>query len=126
PSGIVALAERPVAEADALYAGPAALVVTAVDVQDPGKLGAIGRVAGAARATGFVAAGGSANPFGWKALRGSMGSALRLPIASEVTAEEAIAEARLHRCRIVAAVPREGRSLFDLDLTVPIHVLIGG
>ena len=126
PSGIVALAQRPAVSADRLYGGPASLVVSAVDVQDPGNLGAIVRVAEAAGATGFVAAGGSANPFGWKALRGSMGSALRLPIASEVTAHDAITEARQHRCRIVAAVSREGRSLFDVDLTAPIHVLIGG
>jgi TrmH family RNA methyltransferase len=125
PTGIVALAERPAGDAGRLFAGQA-LVVGAVDVQDPGNLGAIVRVAEAAGATGFVAAGGSANPFGWKALRGSMGSALRLPIASEVTAEAAIADARRHGCRIVAAVPRDGRPLFDVDLTAPIHVLIGG
>ena len=125
PRGIVALAERPVAAADALYAGPAALVVAAVDVQDPGNLGAIVRVAEAAGATGFVAAGGSANPFGWKALRGSMGSALRLPIASETSADEAVADARRHGCRVIAAVPREGRPLFDVDLSGPIAVLIG-
>ena len=126
PSGIVALAERPVAEADGLYAGPAALVVAAVDVQDPGNVGAIVRVAEAAGATGFVAAGGSANPFGWKALRGSMGSALRLPIAGETDADDAVADARRHGCRVIAAVPREGRSLFDVDLSGPIAVLIGG
>jgi TrmH family RNA methyltransferase len=126
PRGIVALAERPVADADALYAGPAALVVTAVDVQDPGNLGAIVRVAEAAGATGFVAAGGSANPFGWKALRGSMGSALRLPIASEMGADQAVADARRHGCRVIATVPREGRSPFDVDLSGPIAVLIGG
>jgi RNA methyltransferase, TrmH family len=126
PSGIVALAERPVADAGALYGGQAALVVSAVDVQDPGNLGAIVRVTEAAGATGLVAAGGSANPFGWKALRGSMGSALRLPIVSEVEAEDAVAEARRHGCRIIAAVPRSGRSLFDLSLAGPLHVLIGG
>ena len=126
PSGIVALAECPVAEADRLYAGPAALVVAAVDVQDPGNLGAIVRVAEAAGATGFIAAGGSANPFGWKALRGSMGSALRLPIASAVAADEAVADAKRHGCRVIATVPRDGRSLFDVDLTGPIAVLIGG
>ena len=126
PSGIVALAQRPAVEAERMYGGPAALVVSAIDVQDPGNLGAIVRVAEAAGATGFVAAGGSANPFGWKALRGSMGSALRLPIASEVTADAAIADARQHGCRIVAAVPRDGRSLFDVDLTAPVHILIGG
>ena len=126
PTGIVALAERPVADAEAPYDGPAALVVSAVDVQDPGNLGAIVRVSEAAGATGFVAAGGSANPFGWKALRGSMGSTLRLPVFSEVTAEDALADARRHGCRIIAAVPRDGRSLFDADLAGPLHLLIGG
>ncbi len=126
PTGLVALAERPATDEDRLYAGPAALVVAAVDVQDPGNLGAMVRVAEAAGATGLVAAGGSANPFGWKALRGSMGSALRLPIASEVSAEDAVAAARRHGCRIVAAVPRDGRPLFDVDLTGPIAILIGG
>jgi RNA methyltransferase, TrmH family len=127
PSGIVALAERPVAGLDALYGDADALVVAAIDVQDPGNVGAIVRVAEAAGATGFVTAGGSANPFGWKALRGSMGSALRLPIATcDVAANEAIADARRRGCRIIASVPREGRSLFDLDLTGPIQLLIGG
>jgi len=126
PSGIVALAERPPLDAARLYAGPAALVDAAVDVQDPGNLGAIVRVAEAAGATGFAAAGGSANPFGWKALRGSMGSALRLPIASELTADEAVADARRHGCRVIASVPRDGRPLFDVDLSGPVAVLIGG
>jgi TrmH family RNA methyltransferase len=126
PSGMVALAERPVAEVDRLYDSPAALVVSAIDVQDPGNLGAIVRVAEAAGATGLVAAGDSANPFGWKALRGSMGSALRLPIASETSAEDAVAAARRHGCRIIATVPRAGRSLFDVDLTSDLNVFIGG
>jgi TrmH family RNA methyltransferase len=126
PSGIVALAERPAAGADRLYGGPAALVICAVDVQDPGNLGAIVRVAEAAGATGVVAAGGTANPFGWKALRGSMGSALRLPIASEMEADEAIADAKRHGCRVIATVPRDGRALFDVALTGPIAILIGG
>ena len=125
PSGIVALAERPAMDIDRLYAG-AAFVLIAIDVQDPGNLGAIVRVAEAAGATGFVAAGGSANPFGWKALRGSMGSALRLPIASEISADEAVIEARRRGCRVIAAVPRDGRPVFDADLTGPIAVLIGG
>ena len=126
PTGIVALAERPAIDADRLYAGTAALVVAAVDVQDPGNLGAIVRVAEAAGATGVAAAGVSANPFGWKALRGSMGSALRLPIASEITAEDAVADAQRHGCRIVATVPRDGRSLFEIDLAGPSLILIGG
>ena len=126
PSGIVALAEHPVARTDRLYSGADALIVCAIDVQDPGNLGAIVRVAEAAGATGCVAAGGSANPFGWKALRGSMGSALRLPVASAMSADEALADARRHGLRVIAAVPRDGASLFDVDFTGKIQLLIGG
>jgi TrmH family RNA methyltransferase len=124
-SSIVAIAERPAADDDGIYAGTAALVVIAVDVQDPGNIGAIVRVAEAGGATGVLAAGGSASPFGWKALRGSMGSALRLPIACEADTGAALAAVRRHGCRIVATGPRGGRSLFDATLTGPVGVLIG-
>ena len=125
PSSIVALADRPAARIQDIYAGPAPLAVVAVDVQDPGNLGAIVRVAEAAGATGVVAAGASANPFGWKALRGSMGSALRMPIGGG-DPDAAVDAARRRRCRIVATIPRAGRMLFEIDLTGPIALLIGG
>src|SRR5829696_5877037 len=126
PSGLVALAARPAFALEQLYRTAAPLVVIAVDVQDPGNLGAIVRVAEAAGATGVVAAGSSANPFGWKALRGSMGSALRLPIVSGVRADEAVAAARRHRCLVVATVPRDGDTMFDADLAGALALLIGG
>jgi RNA methyltransferase, TrmH family len=125
-SAIVALADRPEPHGAGVYAGGTPLVVVAADVQDPGNLGAIVRVAEAGGATGVVAAGRSADPFGWKALRGSMGSALRVPLAVREDAGQALADARRHGCRIVATVPRGGRSLFDLDLTMPAAVFIGG
>jgi TrmH family RNA methyltransferase len=125
-SPIVALMERPAIEEARVFAGAAPLVVVAVDVQDPGNLGAIVRVAEAAEATGVIVAGGSADPFGWKAVRGSMGSALRLPIAIVADAVAALAAARRHGCRLLATAPRDGRSLFSMDLTTPSAVLIGG
>jgi TrmH family RNA methyltransferase len=125
-SAVVALAARPVFGHEQLYSGAAPIVLIAADVQDPGNLGAIVRVAEAAGASGVVCAGASASPFGWKALRGSMGSALRLPIASGASVDNAIDEARRHGCRIVATVPRDGVSIFDADLGGPIAVLIGG
>jgi RNA methyltransferase, TrmH family len=125
-SAIVALADRPVPHGAGVYAGGTPLVVVAADVQDPGNLGAIVRVAEAGGATGLVSAGRSADPFGWKALRGSMGSALRIPVVVREHADQAVAEARRHGCRIVAAVPRGGRSLFDINLKMPAAVLIGG
>ncbi len=50
-------------------------------MQDPGNVGAVVRAAEACGATGLVTGGGTADPFGWKALRGAMGSTFRLPIA---------------------------------------------
>ena len=125
-SSIVALATRPAPRESAIFDSDRSLAVIVVDVQDPGNVGAIIRVAEAAGATGVLVAGSSADPFGWKALRGSMGSALRLPIATSMTADEAVADAKRHGCRVLATVPRAGRSIFDVDLTGPIAVLIGG
>ena len=101
-------------------------MLIACGIQDPGNLGAIARVAEAAGASGLIAAGQSADPFGWKALRGSMGSTLRLPVASREHADQAVAQARRQGCRIVATTPHGGRSLFDINLKMPVAVLIGG
>ena len=125
-SGFVALARRPAWDDSDVYATGTPLVAIAIDVQDPGNLGAIVRAAEAAGATGVVAAGAGADPFGWKALRGSMGSALRLPIVLSPTAEESIDGARRRGCRIVATAPRGGRPLFDAALAGPVAILIGG
>jgi RNA methyltransferase, TrmH family len=95
-------------------------------VQDPGNLGAIVRVSEGAGASGVMAVGACADPFGWKAIRGSMGSTLRLPIATHATAGAALEQAQAHDCRVLALCPRGGRSIFEVDLTGPTAVLVGG
>jgi len=125
-SAVVALAARPAPAAARLYAGSAPFVLIAIDVQDPGNLGAIVRAAEAGCATSVIAAGACADPFGWKALRGSAGSALRLPLAVARDADGVVRDARQHGCRIVATVPRGGRSPFEMNLREPAAVLIGG
>jgi TrmH family RNA methyltransferase len=124
-SPIVALADRPTARVDQLFTETALLVI-AVDIQDPGNLGAMVRAAEAFGASGVIVGGDSADPFGWKALRGSMGSALRLPILVSRSRTDALTEARRHGCQIVATVPRGGRPPSSLALTGPSAVLIGG
>jgi TrmH family RNA methyltransferase len=124
-SAIAALGRRPSVPGEAVYAGAHALVVVAVDVQDPGNTGAIVRVAEAGGATGVIAAGATADPFGWKALRGSMGSALRLPVVHVASPADAIADARRHGCRVIATAPRGGRPLDEIDLKGPVAIVIG-
>lgn len=126
PSELVAITDRPPDSEGRLYASSRPLTIIACDIQNPGNLGAIIRVAEAAGATGVVAAGACANPFGWKALRGSMGSALRLPIAAASSVDQAVSDARRHGCRIAAAIPRDGHLMFRAHLTTPLAMLIGG
>jgi TrmH family RNA methyltransferase len=126
PSAVVALIDRPSAAESRVFAGAAPLVVVAADIQDPGNLGAVVRVAEAAGATGVLTAGRCADPYGWKAIRGSMGSALRLPICSAPDAAAAVETGRRRGCRILATTPRDGRSLFAVDLTGPSAIVVGG
>jgi TrmH family RNA methyltransferase len=125
-SQLVAIGERPVHDSGRIYGGGPALVVMAADVQDPGNIGAIVRVAEAGGASAVIAAGSSANPFGWKALRGSMGSAFRLPIAIDPDPDHAVDEARRRGYRLVATVPRGGHSHVDVDLRGRVAIVVGG
>ena len=104
PSGIVAIAARPATSLSRALGGHPQLVLVGVDVQDPGNVGAIVRAAEAGGATGAIFCGASADPLGWKALRGSMGSAFRLPLAQAPSLGEAVAAARAAGLRIVATV----------------------
>ena len=124
PAGAVGIARRTVSSlADAL-APPNALVVVAHDVQDPGNVGGIMRTAEATGATAFITTPSAADPLGWKALRGSMGSALRLPVARADMADvlEALRNAGI---QTVALVPRSGQLLFDVNFKTPAALILG-
>ncbi len=108
PSGIVAIARRTPTTAAAVCGIENGFVVAAVDVQDPGNLGSLIRAVEAGGGAGVLVCGVSANPFSWKALRGSMGSALRLPVAHGLTARDAIGCAKKVRSQTIAAVPAYG------------------
>jgi TrmH family RNA methyltransferase len=126
PSGIVAIASMPRRSlAQALEREPQ-LVFFLHAVQDPGNVGAIVRAAEACGATGIVAGDGCADPYGWKALRGSMGSLFRVPVAHKVHLEDATRHAQARGLRVLAAVPREGDTLPTIDLRSPVAILLGG
>ena len=124
PSGIVAIGRHRAASLGRLFRHPAC-AVAAVGVQDPGNVGAIVRAADAAGATGVAVSEGSADPFGWRALRGAMGSTFRLPVVDVGPARTVIDDARTRNIRIIAAVPRRGAALATTDLTGPVLVLMG-
>jgi TrmH family RNA methyltransferase len=126
PTGIVAVAEVPPRQMEQVLATATGLLLVAVDVQDPGNVGAIVRAAEAGGARGVIVAGASADPFGWKALRGSMGSAFRLPVAVERDPAEALGALRTRGWKVLATMPREGQPLYGVDLRGATAVLLGG
>jgi TrmH family RNA methyltransferase len=126
PSGIVAIAHRTPADPAAICGRENGFVLVAVDVQDPGNLGSLLRAAEAGGATGALVCGSSANPFAWKALRGSMGSALRLPVAHRLPVAKALGFARQFGARTVAAVPHHGAAPDAIDWSGRVALLVGG
>ena len=126
PSGIVAIASRPVSRLEDVFARTPPLVVMLHDVQDPGNVGAIVRAAEACGATGLVCSEGTADPFGWKALRGAMGSTLRLPTAARQFLPDAIGRARASGLRVFALTAHAGTLLPQCDLRTPAAIVLGG
>ncbi len=115
PQGIVVVAQRPAPDPRGLLEGPAlggvpgtepgssarspagrkrgagqsrgATIAVLDKVRDPGNVGTVIRSADASGAAGVIFMPGTADPFGPKALRASMGSAFHVPV---VAAEQAV------------------------------------
>jgi TrmH family RNA methyltransferase len=124
PSGVVALAAWTPSPIARMFDSPRTLAVGLVDVQDPGNVGGVIRSADALGASGVAALGASADPAGWKAMRGSMGSAFRVTVARG-SVDEALEAASRAGVVAIATVAGSGVPLPDIDLRQPALVLFG-
>jgi TrmH family RNA methyltransferase len=124
PQGVVAIAARPRFEVDDTLSDRA-LAVLLDGVQDPGNVGAIVRAAEAAGASGVLTTPGTAEPYGPKALRSSMGSAFRIPIARRATPAVIARAAEARGVRLLAASSGSGTPYTEVDWTRPTILMIG-
>ena len=126
---LVGLMRRPAdPDLDALLgssgSSPAILLV-AVEVDDPGNVGALVRTGLATGALGFVGVGCS-DPYHPRAVRTSMGSLFRLPTLRYPTLDEALSELKRHGIETIAATSTGGRTLPETRFPAPrIAVLLG-
>jgi TrmH family RNA methyltransferase len=126
PSGIIAIAGRKGVTAAEICEPADVFILAALDVQEPGNVGALLRAAEAGGVTGAFVCGASANPFSWKALRGSMGSVLRLPIVAGMTTHQAMTTMRTSGVRLIGAVPRGGQDPDTVNWRGKVALLLGG
>ncbi|MCP3920902.1 MAG: RNA methyltransferase [bacterium] len=126
PPGVVALAREPEGlQLEELELDAGTLLLVIAGVADPGNAGALARSAEAAGARAVVFVRGGASPWNAKALRGSMGSLLRLPIVRVESAAAAADALAARDVRQVAAATRGGTALADFDWSGPIALWVG-
>ena len=133
PQGIAALVVRPHFELEHVFEREPQLLIIADGLQDPGNIGAIVRTAEAAGATGLLATAGTVSPYSPKALRASMGSALRLPIATSQIPDAVVKACAESGVTILASNPTRPESprsnsvtYTDADFRIGVAVVIGG
>jgi len=126
PQGVVALALRPRTGRERIeQAAGVPLVVVLHRANNPSNAGAVLRVAEAAGATGVILTKNSTDPLSPKSLRGSMGSAFRLPLWTGPTFEEALGWCAGRGIGTVAAAAAAASLYTELDWTAPRAVVLG-
>lgn len=125
--GILALCAAPRTRSIAELALDARSLVLVIDgIADPGNLGALARSAEAFGSSAVCIARGGASPWNEKALRGSMGSLLRVPVVFGLERAE-LAAALSKRCATqVRGGTRGGVDPARFDWRGPVAVWISG
>jgi TrmH family RNA methyltransferase len=83
------------------------------------------RAAEGCGATGIVVTTGAADPFGWKALRGAMGSTFRMPIATGHSLDAVLSAARTAGLRVIATTAVGGTPLPACELRGDCAIFLG-
>ena len=122
PQGVAAIVSRPHFNLSDIELSGSGIVVIADHLQDPGNLGSTIRTSEAAGAELFITTRHTADPYSLKALRGSTGSALRLPICSDVKPQEAIDFCKHKKIPLIAtnSKPAKDAPLADAALVRPV------
>lgn len=126
PQGVASVARRPQSGTEVLERVTSTpLVVILHGANNPSNAGAALRVAEAAGTTGVIVTKGSVDLFSPKSLRGSMGSAFRLPVWAGATFEEALQWCDARGIGTVATDAAASATHTEVDWTTPRAVVLG-
>jgi len=125
--GILAIAPKPRgADLAAITLDARTLILVVSGIADPGNLGALARTAEAFGVQVLAALAGGASPWNEKALRGSMGSLLRVPVVTGITADACAALLEKRGVRQVCAATRGGADPARFDWKGPLALWVTG
>jgi len=110
---------------DALLANDAGLIVIAHHLQDPGNLGTIIRTAEAVGASGVAVTPNTVDPYNNKAVRGSMGSIMRVPVVRIQSERDFVTRCKERGFQTVALELNGRETPFGLDLAIPTVIMLG-
>ena len=102
---------------------PPSLALWLAGVADPGNVGTLVRSAAALGADWVALGPGSADPFHTRAIRAAMGSTFAIPLLEGVRGEDLASRSGF---RVIAAVVGDAQPPWDVDLTGPGVIALGG
>lgn len=123
-SGVIAVAERPRRSLKEMAAGNNPLYIVMDGLEKPGNLGAILRSADGAGVTGVIADDETTDLYNPNVIRASLGTIFTVPTVV-AGADETIAWLRTNGVRIIVATPDAEKFYTDIDLTVPVAIVVG-
>ncbi|MCP5028859.1 MAG: RNA methyltransferase [Actinomycetia bacterium] len=103
----------------------APFVLVLAEIQDPGNTGTLLRTAEAVGVDLVIGTEGTADAFAPKTVRASAGAVLRLPVIEGVTLQASLAELGALGLHRLAARVKGARPHTDVDLTVPVALVLG-
>jgi TrmH family RNA methyltransferase len=110
---------------EGLLANDSGLIVIAHQLQDPGNLGTIIRTVEAVGASGVAVTPRTVDAYNGKAIRGSMGSILRVPVVRIQNEHDFVGRCKERGFQAAALVLNGRVTPFELDLTVPTVIMLG-
>ena len=101
------------------------MILVFYELQDPGNLGAIFRLADAGGAAGLIFSKGTIDPYSPKVVRASMGSLFRVPFLKNQDIPACLQKLRSRGYQVWATAIRGQPSFWDVDFSRPAAVLFG-
>lgn len=125
PQGILAVCLKKQYELDNILtlANPFLLIIN--NLQDPGNLGTIIRVADASGVDCIIISKNTVDLYNPKVLRATMGSIFHLPIINEVDINEYILKLKQNHINILATHLNAAINFYSTDLTKPTAIIVG-